>query len=86
VSQYPRIVLSDVTVLWDPHANGALRGTFVRKGTVVDVKPGSALETAYGPANLSAVVPVAQRGDGTCWSKSALSNLRRPRWPWPATS
>ncbi len=72
MSQYPRIVLSGVYVVWD------LCGTlpvYARAGTVVDVVPGSKLELAYGgPSNLSGIVPVAQRGDGTCWSKSALSN------------
>ena len=48
MSQYPRIVLSNTTVFWDPHANGALRSTFVRAGSLVDIKPGSALELAYG--------------------------------------
>jgi hypothetical protein len=75
VSQYPRVVLADVTVFWDPHANGAARSTFVRRGTVLDCKPGSALELAYGGAgNLSPVIPVSQRGDGTALSRAALSN------------
>jgi hypothetical protein len=50
MSQYPRRVLSDITVAWDPHANGAARSTFTRRGTVVDIVPGSALEQAYGKA------------------------------------
>ncbi len=75
MSQYPRIVLSDTTVFWDPHANGALRSTFVRRGTLADIKPGSALETAYGgPGNLSAVLPASKTGDEACLDKSALSN------------
>jgi hypothetical protein len=50
MSQFPRRVLSDVYVAWDPHANGAARSTFTRRGTVVDIVPGSALEQAYGKA------------------------------------
>lgn len=43
--------------------------------TLVDIKPGSALETAYGgPGNLSAVLPVTKTGDESCLDKSALSN------------
>ena len=47
---HPRMVLTDTMVTWDG-------GTFrVRRGTIADVAPGSALETAYGgSSNLSAV-------------------------------
>ena len=76
MSQYPRTVLTDIAVAWDPHANGAGRATFTRHGTVVDVVPGSLLEAAYGgTGNLSGVIPVSQRGDGTTLSKAAASNL-----------
>jgi hypothetical protein len=74
VSQYPRTVLTDTAVAWDPHSNGAQRATFTRHGTVVDVVPGSALEAAYGPASLSGVIPVSQRGDGTTLSRAAQAN------------
>lgn len=74
MSQYPRRVLADTSVSWDPHANGAQRSTFARHGTVVDVVPGSALEAAYGNANLSAVIPVAARGQGDDLSRAAQSN------------
>jgi hypothetical protein len=50
VSQFPRRVLSDLTLM---------QGSwpwFVRAGTVVDVVPGSQLEAWYGPSNLSPVV------------------------------
>src|ERR1017187_5022167 len=75
MSQYPRRVLTDTAVAWDPHANGAGRVTFARHGTVVDVVPGSALEAAYGLASLSGVIPVSQRGDGTTMSRAAQANL-----------
>jgi hypothetical protein len=43
----PRVVATDITVNWDGGT------TFVRRGTVVDIPAGSALETAYGgPSNL----------------------------------
>lgn len=74
MSQYPRRVLTDTSVAWDPHANGAERVTFTRHGTVVDVEPGSALEQAYDPANLSGVIPESQRGDGTNLDRAAVSN------------
>jgi hypothetical protein len=76
VSQYPRIVLTDVWVYWDAPP----QGIFVRHGTVVDIPPGSKLETAYGgPGNLSAVVPPRdpRRSDelgATTFSKAALAN------------
>jgi hypothetical protein len=74
MSQYPRRVLSDVDVAWDPHANGAGRATFTRHGTVVDIEPGSVLEAAYGDENLSGVIPVSQRGNESCLSRAAQSN------------
>jgi hypothetical protein len=78
-------VLTDITVIWDGGS------TFVRKGTVVDIAPGSALETAYGGlGNLSAVIPVSQRGPGNLRAyvqgadhvgHSGLANwdMKRPR-------
>ena len=75
MSQFPRQVLTDTSVAWDSHANGAPRATFTRHGTVADIPPGSALEAAYGGSgNLSAVIPVAQRGNEACLSKAAVSN------------
>lgn len=74
MSQFPRRVLTDTAVTWDPHANGAERATFTRHGTVVDIEPGSPLEAAYGNANLSAVIPVASRGQGDDLSRAAQSN------------
>ena len=75
MSQYPRTVLTDTAVAWDPHANGAERVTFTRHGTVADIPPGSELEAAYGgTGNLSGVIPVSQRGNESCLSKAAVSN------------
>lgn len=74
MSQFPRRVLIDADVSWDPHANGAERSTFTRHGTVADIEPGSALEAAYGNENLSAVIPVAERGQGDTLSKACVSN------------
>lgn len=74
MSQFPRRVLTDTDVSWDPHANGAQRSTFARHGTVVDIAPGSALEAAYGNANLSAVIPVAQRGQGDDLARCCQAN------------
>jgi hypothetical protein len=54
MSGHPRYVLSDTTVVWDGVS------TFVRKGPIADVAPGSALETAYGgPSNLSGIINAA---------------------------
>jgi hypothetical protein len=75
VSQYPQRVLADVSVAWDPHANGAVRTTFARHGTVADIVPGSALALAYGgPSNLSGVIPAGQRGDEPGVDHVAVSN------------
>lgn len=74
MSQFPRRVLTDTSVSWDPHANGAERATFTRHGTVVDIEPGSALEAAYGNGNLSGVIPVAERGQGDTLSRAAQAN------------
>jgi hypothetical protein len=74
MSQYPRRVLSDITVSWDRHANGVPLATFTRHGTVADIVPGSLLEAAYGQANLSGVIPASQRGNEQCCSRAAVSN------------
>jgi hypothetical protein len=74
MSQFPRRLLTDTAVSWDPHANGAARATFTRHGTVIDVVPGSALEAAYGNGNLSGVLPSSQRGSEAACSKAAVSN------------
>jgi hypothetical protein len=74
MSQYPQRVLTDTSVTWDSHANGAERATFTRHGTVVDVVPGSLLEAAYGPSVLSGVIPLSQRGNEACLSQACVSN------------
>lgn len=74
MSQFPRRVLTDTDVSWDPHANGAERSTFTRHGTVVDVVPGGLLEQAYGAGHLSGVIPLSERGDEACCSRAAVSN------------
>ncbi|HEY2638982.1 MAG TPA: hypothetical protein VGI66_03735 [Streptosporangiaceae bacterium] len=68
MSQYPRRVLRNSYVPW-PSAQFPV---FVRGGSMVDILPGSALETAYGAGNLSPVQ--TWPGDGATWDKSALSN------------
>jgi hypothetical protein len=61
----------DIELLWPP--GNTLFPLHVRKGTVVDVVPGSALEQAYGgPGNLQAVT--ADLGSADTLSKGALSN------------
>jgi hypothetical protein len=51
---------------------------FHRRGTVVDVVPGSQLETAYGASNLSAVIPAGDPSRSPeaapCLSEEALAN------------
>lgn len=70
MSQYPRRVLTATNVTWGNEA------FFVRAGTVVDIKPGSLLETAYGgSSNLSGVITQAQiGGDGAGMDHAAVSN------------
>jgi hypothetical protein len=51
--------------------------TSVKSGSVVDIKPGSELETAYGsPSNLSAVITGPSRSPEAApeLSKEALAN------------
>lgn len=69
MSANPRVVLSAV---WVGPANAFQPGAYyARAGTVVDITPGSALETAYGgPGNLG---PVAQ-GDPSTVDHAALGN------------
>lgn len=74
MSQYPRRVLTDTAVAWDPHANGAPRDTFTRHGTIVDIAPGSRLEAAYGAGNLSGVIPANAAGDDANLDHVAVSN------------
>jgi hypothetical protein len=74
MSQYPRRVLTDTSVAWDPHSNGAGRATFTRHGTVADIEPGSALEAAYGNENLSGIIPESERGNASCLDKATVSN------------
>jgi hypothetical protein len=71
MSAYPRVILTGTWVSWD----GVQR--YYRPGTVVDIQPGSALETAYGGAgNLSAVItgPAVSPEAAPCLSKEALAN------------
>jgi hypothetical protein len=70
MSAHPRRVLSDVLVTWGepgspPH--------HIRKGTILDILPGSALETAYGgPSNLQNVP--TNSGSPDTLDKSCLAN------------
>ena len=74
MSQYPRIVLNGIYVPGgSPNYPGAPPNLiWVRPGTAVDVKPGSALEALYGSQNLSPVI--THTGDPANFDKSALSN------------
>ena len=60
MSGFPRRVLSTVDVVWTERGQTVR----VRAGSVVDIPPGSALETAYGgPGNLEDVSGLAGSGD-----------------------
>lgn len=48
MSANPRRVLADIDVLWPP--GNTLFPIHVRRGSLVDAAPGSALEAAYGGA------------------------------------
>jgi hypothetical protein len=69
VSQFPRRVLNLVLVPWGEPGCSFL----VLPGALVDVKPGTALETAYGASNLSGVLSLAAT-DPQNNDKSALTN------------
>lgn len=73
MSQYPRRVLTDITVNWDRHANGNPAPRFVRHGAAVDIVPGSLLEAAYGAQNLgSLTLPQLSEAEGL--DQSEVSN------------
>jgi hypothetical protein len=74
MSQYPRRVLTSGYVTWDPGSGHQVNRTFIRAGTLVDAKPGSALEAAYAGLGLSGVIPAAQTGDEACLDRSAQGN------------
>lgn len=65
-------MLTDTWVTHDASAAGYQNRTLVRHGSLVDVKPGSALEAAYGAGNLSGLL--APIGDEPCASKGGTSN------------
>ena len=74
MSQYPRIVTTGVWVpdgIWN-HPGAAPVMIWIRAGTAVDIKPGSALEQLYGAGNLSPVI--THTGDPANFDKSCLSN------------
>jgi hypothetical protein len=74
MSQFPRIVTSGCWVpdgTWN-HPGAAPVLLWVRPGTAVDIKPGSALKALYGAGNLSPVI--THTGDPANFDKSALSN------------
>ena len=69
MSANPRRVLTDIELLWPP--GNTLFPLHVRKGSLVDAAPGSALETAYGgPSNLGPPPP----GSPDVADKAWLSN------------
>jgi hypothetical protein len=70
VSQHPRRLLSDTSVSWPPGSPALL----VRRGSLIDVLPGSALETAYGGAGNLAVLTAQQLVSPDVADKSWLSN------------
>jgi hypothetical protein len=71
VSAHPRRVLADIDLLWPP--GNTTVPLHVRRGSLVDIPPGSALETAYGgPGNLEAVT--ANLGSADTLSKAWLGN------------
>lgn len=71
MSANPRIVL---TSTWVGPPNAFQPGSyFARAGTVVDITPGSALETAYGgPGNLGPIPAI--QGDPTTVDHATLGN------------
>ena len=58
MSTNPRVLATTVTAPWPP---GSSMPMTWRVDSVVDAAPGSQLEAAIGKANLSAVLPAAQR-------------------------
>jgi hypothetical protein len=70
MSAHPRRLLADTSVTWGEPGSPPL---LVRRGTIIDITPGSALETAYGGAgNLQNVT--ANLGSADTLDKSFLAN------------
>lgn len=70
MSASPRRVTADLQLYWPP--GNTTFPLYIRKGTVVDVPPGSALETAYGAGNLQVIT--TGLGSPDTLSKAALAN------------
>lgn len=69
MSANPRIVIRDI---WTGPATAFQPGThFYRRGTILDVTPGSALEAYYGASNLAPLPPTGGTDDV---DHSALGN------------
>lgn len=81
MSGSPRIVTQDVTITWgDPAVvirygvPGRADAVFLRHGTMLDVQPSSALESAIGPANLRAATAAELASASTGTGGGAVSN------------
>jgi hypothetical protein len=71
MSANPRRVLTDIQLYWPP--GNTTVPLYVRKGSLVDIPPGSQLETAYGgPSNLHVVT--ADLGSADTLNKAWLAN------------
>jgi hypothetical protein len=68
VSVTPRILTNDTYLVWD---NGT---SFVKKGTMVGVAPGSALETAYGGSGNLRTLTAGELGNPECSDRSIQHN------------
>jgi hypothetical protein len=68
MSQNPRIVLTDTYVPWP----SSQYPVFIKRGTIVDIVPGSALETAYGGGGNLRALSANTRDE--VQDKSALAN------------
>jgi hypothetical protein len=70
VSANARRVTADLQLSWPP--GNTTVPLYVRRGTLVDVVPGSALEAAYGAGNLEPVT--ADLGSADTLNKAWLAN------------
>ena len=68
---FPRWVLTTGYFTWPP---GASVASYVLRGTLVDVPPGSALEAAYAVLGLSPVLTASQLGDDSTADRTWTAN------------
>lgn len=69
---HPNVITADTSVMWDGVAQRLARGT------IIDVTPGSALETAIGREYLAPITGTAAHGSGPVPETAAVKEAAEP--------